>query len=82
MRTLLIKTRKKGVLILPKVLRESVGVEEGDVLVAEVKDGAIVLRPLKPKVVEIDRRMVEEILEEEKKVEDRKIEEELREVHS
>jgi AbrB family looped-hinge helix DNA binding protein len=69
--------RKKGVLILPKVLRESVGVEEGDVLVAEVKDGAIVLRPLKPKVVEIDRRMVEEILEEEKKVEDRKIEEEL-----
>ncbi|MGB9830953.1 MAG: AbrB/MazE/SpoVT family DNA-binding domain-containing protein, partial [Fervidicoccus fontis] len=48
MRTLLIKTRKKGVLILPKVLRESVGVEEGDVLVAEVKDGAIVLRPLKP----------------------------------
>ncbi|MGC8564721.1 MAG: AbrB/MazE/SpoVT family DNA-binding domain-containing protein [Fervidicoccaceae archaeon] len=77
MRTLLIKTRKKGVLILPKVLRESVGVEEGDVLVAEVKDGAIVLRPLKPKVVEIDRRMVEEILEEEKKVEDRKIEEEL-----
>ncbi|MGC9186802.1 MAG: AbrB/MazE/SpoVT family DNA-binding domain-containing protein [Fervidicoccaceae archaeon] len=77
MRTLLIKTRKKGVLILPKVLRESVGIEEGDVLVAEVKDGAIVLRPLKPKVVEIDRRMVEEILEEEKKVEDRKIEEEL-----
>jgi AbrB family looped-hinge helix DNA binding protein len=77
LRTLLIKTRKKGVLILPKVLRESVGVEEGDVLVAEVKDGAIVLRPLKPKVVEIDRRMVEEILEEEKKVEDRKIEEEL-----
>ncbi|HEU98010.1 MAG TPA: AbrB/MazE/SpoVT family DNA-binding domain-containing protein [Fervidicoccus fontis] len=77
MRTLLIEARKKGVLILPKVLRESVGVEEGDVLVAEVKDGAIVLRPLKPKVVEIDRRMVEEILEEEKKVEDRKIEEEL-----
>ncbi|MGB9726481.1 MAG: AbrB/MazE/SpoVT family DNA-binding domain-containing protein [Fervidicoccaceae archaeon] len=77
MRTLLIKTRKKGVLILPKVLRESVGLEEGDVLIAEVKDGAIVLRPLKPKVVEIDRRMVEEILEEEKKVEDRKIEEEL-----
>lgn len=77
LRTLLIEARKKGVLILPKVLRESVGVEEGDVLVAEVKDGAIVLRPLKPKVVEIDRRMVEEILEEEKKVEDRKIEEEL-----
>ncbi|PNV81169.1 MAG: AbrB family transcriptional regulator [Fervidicoccus sp.] len=77
MRTLLIEARKKGVLILPKVLRESVGVEEGDVLVAEVKDGAIVLRPLKPKVVEIDRRIVEEILEEEKKVEDRKIEEEL-----
>ncbi|AKG38398.1 hypothetical protein MA03_02720 [Infirmifilum uzonense] len=75
----LLRIRKKGVLILPKSLREAAGIEEGEVL-AEARDGFIVLRPFKLKEVEVDRRIVDELLREEGELERRKMNGILREV--
>jgi len=65
-----LKIRRKGVLILPKKLREAVGLEEGDDVAAEVVGDSLVLRALKPKVVDIDPNLVEELLKEETRVEE------------
>jgi len=66
MRTVL-KVGRKGVIVLPKAFREKVGIEEGSEVLAEVVGDAIVLRPLKPRVVNIDPRVVEAILAEERR---------------
>jgi AbrB family looped-hinge helix DNA binding protein len=42
--TLKLKVGKKGVVILPKAIRESVGIDEGDNVVVELGDG-ITLKP-------------------------------------
>ena len=42
--TLRLKVGKKGVVVLPKALRESVGIEEGDRVMVEIDDG-IKLKP-------------------------------------
>lgn len=47
--TLRLRIGKKGCLILPKAIREAVGIEEGDEVYVEVGDG-IILRPVKSKV--------------------------------
>jgi len=70
-----IKLRKKGVIILPKDVREELGVKENDILLGEMKGEELVLRPLKPKIVRVDPKMVEEILKEEGEAERRKEEE-------
>ena len=44
--TLKLKIGKKGYVILPKSIRESVGIEEGDTVTVEVSDG-ITLKPTK-----------------------------------
>ncbi|MGC9108403.1 MAG: AbrB/MazE/SpoVT family DNA-binding domain-containing protein [Infirmifilum sp.] len=75
----LLRIRKKAVLILPKSLREAAGIEEGEVL-AEARDGVIVLRPFKLKEVEVDQRIVDELLREEGELERRKMNGILREV--
>ncbi len=61
--------RKKGVLILPKRLREMAGLREGDEVIAEVKDGSIMLRPLRPRVVDVDPELIGELLGEEYRLE-------------
>jgi AbrB family looped-hinge helix DNA binding protein len=66
----LLKIRRKGILILPKKLREAVGFEEGDEVIAEVIGDSLVLRALKPKVVDVDPKFVEELLEGEDKFEE------------
>lgn len=66
------RIRKKGVLILPKRLREAVGFEEGDDVVAEVAGDGLVLRVLKPKVVDVDPKFVEELLKEEDRFEEQR----------
>jgi len=66
----LLKIRRKGILILPKKLREAVGFEEGDEVIAEVVGDSLVLRALKPKVVNVDPKFVEELLEWEDKFEE------------
>ncbi len=60
-----LKVGRKGVLVLPKRLREALGISEGDEVVAEVVGDKLVLRVLKPKVVDVDPGLVEELLREE-----------------
>jgi antitoxin MazE len=67
-----LKIRKKGVLILPKRLREAAGFEEGDDVVAEVIGDGLVLRVLKPKVVDVDPKFVEELLRKEDRFEEQR----------
>jgi len=69
-----LKVRKKGVLILPKALRETIGINEGEVI-AEAEENTIIIKPLKPRIVKIDRRVVEELLSEEKRLEEEKFRE-------
>jgi len=44
--TLKLKVGKKGYIILPKAIREAVGIDEGDELIVEIRDG-IILRPVR-----------------------------------
>jgi AbrB family looped-hinge helix DNA binding protein len=67
-----LRLRKKGIIILPKDLRTTLDLKEDDVLVGEVRNGELVLKPLKPKVVRIDPGIVEKFLEEEGETERRK----------
>lgn len=60
-----LKIGKKGVLVLPKRLREVIGLVEGGEVLVEVKGDRLVLKALKPKVVDIDPVLVEELLREE-----------------
>ena len=69
----ILRIRKKGVLILPKKLREGLNVGEGDELLAEVSEGVLILKPFKPKIVDVDPSLVEEILSEEDELERRRI---------
>jgi len=64
-----LKVRKKGVLILPKRIREAVGIREGDEVLVEADEGLLVIRPLRPKVVDVDPGLVEELLREEYRLE-------------
>jgi AbrB family looped-hinge helix DNA binding protein len=68
-----LKIRKKGILILPKRLREAVSLEEGDDVVVEVVGDGLVLRALKPKVVDVDPKFVEELLREEDRFEEQRL---------
>ena len=52
--TLKLKVGRKGYIILPKAVREAVGLEEGDEVIVEVKD-YIILKPV--------RRFNREVLE-------------------
>ncbi len=44
-----LKVGKRGCVILPKAVREALGIEEGDELLVEVGD-SIILKPLKRKI--------------------------------
>jgi len=44
--TLKLKVGRKGYIILPKAVREAVGIEEGDEVIVEIRDG-ILLRPVR-----------------------------------
>jgi AbrB family looped-hinge helix DNA binding protein len=68
----LLKIRRKGILILPKKLREAVGFEEGDEVIVEVIGDSLVLRALKPKMVDVDLKLVEKLLREEDKFEEQR----------
>jgi antitoxin PrlF len=57
--TLKLKIGKKGYVILPKSIRESVGIEEGDTVTVEVGDG-ITLKPTKkPDTTRLQRALRE-----------------------
>jgi len=44
-----LKVGRKGYIILPKAIREAVGIDEGDEVIVEIKDG-IILKPAKRKI--------------------------------
>jgi len=66
---------KKGVVVIPKVLREEVGIKEGDLVVVKRVENGIVMEPLERRLtlVTVDSGLVDRILrevdEEEKKLE-------------
>ena len=62
---MVLRVRKKGILILPKRLREEAGIGEGDDVLVEASKGRIVLKSLRPKVVDVDPRLLDELLSEE-----------------
>jgi len=74
MMKVVLKLRKKGILIIPKKLREISGIQEGDEVLVEAREGIIKITPLKPKIVDIDPKLVEEILREELRLEEKKYE--------
>jgi len=41
-----VKVHRKGIIVLPRSLREEAGIEEGMLLKVEVRRGELVLRPL------------------------------------
>jgi len=41
-----VKVYRKGIVALPKGVREKAGIKEGSLLLVEVRNGEIVLRPL------------------------------------
>lgn len=63
MRTVL-KVGKKGVVVLPKELRERMGLSAGDILIAEIKGDSVALRLLWPREADVDLQLVYELLEE------------------
>lgn len=69
-----LKVRKKGVIILPKMLRNAIGVNEGESLIAEVDGKRLILRALKPRVVDIDPTVVDDILKETDRMEEERYE--------
>jgi AbrB family looped-hinge helix DNA binding protein len=69
----ILKVRRKGVIVLPKALREEAGIEEESEVIAEAGSGAVVLKPLKLREVDVDPKLVEEILREEGEAEARKL---------
>ncbi len=67
---MILRVRKKGVLILPKKLREASGINEDSEVVVEAKENMLIIKPLKPPmVVDVDLELVEKILGEEYMVE-------------
>jgi len=67
-----LRVRRKGVLILPKRLREEIGLREDDEVIVETRGKSLVIKPLRPLVVDIDPELVEEILEEERGLEEKR----------
>ena len=68
----LVKLRKKGILILPKMVREKAGLKEGDELIVSVEGNKIVLKKFEPLKVRVDPKKVEELLRDEFILEDEK----------
>ena len=60
--TLKLKIGRKGYVIIPKAIRESVGIEEGDEVIVEVGDG-ITLKPIKKVDIEKLRSALKNHLE-------------------
>jgi len=64
----IVRVGRKGVIVIPVDIRESLGIGEGGLLSLELSGGAIVLKPLKPLRVKLGAR-VQEIARESKREE-------------
>jgi len=81
MKTVL-KVGRKGIVVLPKAFREKVGIEEGGKVVLEIVGNSLVLKPLKPLVVDIDPEVLRKVILEEKREWEERIDRVAREVSS
>jgi AbrB family looped-hinge helix DNA binding protein len=59
----IVRVGKKGVVVIPVDVRESLGIGEGSLLSLEVGEGVIVLKPLKPLRVKLGARAQEVVRE-------------------
>jgi len=66
-----LKVGRKGYIILPKAIREAVGIDEGDEVIVEIRDG-IVLKPVRKVNTEELRRALRKHLETLKNIPNRK----------
>ncbi len=66
-----LKVGRKGYIILPKALREAVGIEEGDEVIVEIRDG-ILLKPLRKIDTEELRKALREHASRLRNIKDRK----------
>ncbi len=64
-----LNVRKKDVIVLPKNLREATGIDGEDEVMIDVASDKILLRALKPRVVDVDSRIVFELLRKEDSLE-------------
>ena len=71
---LVLRVKRKGIIILPKDLREKVGIAEGDELLVEAEEGKIVMYVLKPKVVNVDPKVIDEMLRESRRIDEKRLE--------
>jgi AbrB family looped-hinge helix DNA binding protein len=71
----ILSVRKKGIVILPKELREAVSLDEGSRVSVEVRDGGLLLKPLRPLVVRVEPGILEKVLSEEGQLEEEKLRE-------
>jgi len=72
----IVRVRRRGTVTLPKALRDQLGIREGSRLAVEVKDGAIVLKPLKarePPTVKLGPELVEDLLSAGREAEEEKL---------
>lgn len=53
-----VKVTRKGQTTIPKEIRDALGISEGDELMVEVRDGAIVMRPL-PRIEELAGKLAD-----------------------
>ncbi|PUA32512.1 MAG: AbrB family transcriptional regulator [Zestosphaera tikiterensis] len=81
MKTVL-KVGRKGIVVLPKAFREKVCIEEGGKVVLEIVGNSLVLKPLKPLVVDIDPEVLRKVILEEKREWEERIDRVAREVSS
>ncbi len=65
------EVKKKGILILPKKLREEAGISEGDEVIVEVEKGKLIMKVLKPRVVDVNPHLAEKLVREEYELEKR-----------
>ncbi len=70
----ILKVRRKGILIIPKKLRDASGIHKGDEVIVEARDNMLIIRPLKPKIVDVDPELIDKLLAEEYESEARKYE--------
>ena len=62
---MILRIGRRGVLRLPKQLLREVDLKEGDEVIVEVEDNTLIIKPLKPKIVDIDMEIIEHLLREE-----------------
>jgi len=69
---MILRVRKKGVIILPKKIREIAGIGENSDVLVKVEKDSIIIKPYKPITVSINPKIIDRILREEYKLEEEK----------